>query len=297
MSFRLLAVGEVAWDLQGDEEHIGGAPFNLAAHVARLGGAASILTRIGRDARGVRALRVMRQIGVDPTFVQRDRRHATGWARVEIGVDGSPAFTLPRNPAYRHIAMTAPVLRRLLARGYDAIAFGTWQQAGRTTRRTLHAVLRHAAARVVLYDVNIRMDFYPRRILHESLRASTVVKLNADEVSQVARRLYGPRLGEAGLAVRLMRDYPVRVVCVTKGADGCTVHVPGESRTLPAPAVKVADTVGAGDAFSAAFLFHYFHSGDPFAAARRGNQLGAYVASCTGAVPANTASIRRALIR
>ncbi len=295
MSCRVLAVGEIVWDIIRDEEHIGGAPFNLAAHVVRLGGAASLLTRIGSDVRGRRAMRVMRSIGLDTRFVQRDRRRATGWAKADVGRDGSPVFTLPQGPAYHYITLNQATLRRLQAARFDAIAFGTWQQAGPVTRRTLREVLRRVRARIVLFDVNIRMDFYPRETLRHSLECSTIVKLNEEEVPKVARRLYDVALAESRLAGRLMRDFPVEVLCVTKGSKGCTVHVAGKSRNLPTAAVKVADTVGAGDAFGAAFLSHYCETGDPFEAARRGNLLGAYVASRPGAVPEYSAQIRSAL--
>lgn len=295
MNVRVLAVGEIVWDIIRGQEHIGGAPFNVAAHVAQLGGNASLLTRIGQDERGRRALHAMQRIGVDATFVQRDRQRATGWARAQLAADGSARFRLPRDPAYFHIGWTDALRRRVLAADFDALAFGTWAQSGRRTRDTLQAILRRATARIVLFDVNIRRNFYPRAVLHSSLEFSTVVKMNAAEVPLVAECLYGARLSEDRLAAQLLEEYPVRVVCVTQGAAGCAVHIRNRSRQLRAPAVRVVDTVGAGDAFSAAFLVSYCRDGDPLAAVHCGNQLGAYVAGQAGAVPAYDACIRRVL--
>ena len=156
-------------------------------------------------------------------------------------------------------------------------------------------MLRSVPARHILYDVNIRLDFYPQDILRQSLAFSTVVKLNADEAPLVAQRLYGDVLPEAELARRLAGDFPVRVLCVTKGAEGCTVYSGGVARSFACEPVRVADTVGAGDAFSAAFLEHYCRTGDPFAAAERGNLLGAYVTSQPGAVPEYDENIRQRL--
>ncbi len=292
---RVLAIGEVLWDVIRGQEHIGGAPFNLAAHLSRLGCRASILTRIGTDPRGKAAVEEMRRLGVDTSLVQVDARHPTGWAMVDLTAAGVPTFSFPDDPAYNFIEADDPLLHRLTEARFDAICFGTLGQKGEQTHQSLLRVLRSVPATHVLYDVNIRLDFYPQDILRESLAFSTVVKLNVDEAQQVAARLYGAALPEAELAARLSADFPVHVVCVTKGADGCTVYADGAARTFTCEPAQVADTVGAGDAFSAAFLQHYCLTGDCFASAQRGNLLGAYVASRPGAVPEYEDSIRKRL--
>lgn len=292
---RVLTIGEVLWDIIRGQEHIGGAPFNLAAHLARLGCPASVLTRIGADSRGAAALAEMRRLGVDTALVQHDPDHPTGWAKVDLTAEGVPTFTFPDDPAYNFIEADAETLRQVTTVRFDAIAFGTMQQKGPRSRDSLRRVLRAAPAGQVLLDVNIRLNFYPQDVLRESLQFSSVVKLNVDEAPLVGRRLYGEELAEAELAARLAADFPVRVLCVTKGGEGCTVYADGQSRSYSCEAVCVADTVGAGDAFSAAFLDYYCRTGDPFASAQRGNWLGAYVASQPGAVPDYTPEIRKRL--
>lgn len=292
---KMLCIGEVLWDIIREQEHIGGAPFNLAAHLARLGCRSSVLTRIGADSRGAAATAEMQRLGVDTSLVQIDAHHPTGWAKVELTGDGVPTFRFPDDPAYNFIEADDSMLRRLAGEQPDALCFGTLQQKGERTRESLMRILRTVPAREVLYDVNIRLDFYPQEILRESLEFSTIVKLNADEAPLVAQRLYGDRLPEAELAARLATEFPVRVLCVTKGGDGCTVYAGGTSRNFACEPVRVADTVGSGDAFAAAFLEHYCRTGDPFASAERGNRLGAYVASRPGAVPEYDESIRKRL--
>lgn len=288
---RVLAVGEVLWDLIGGREHIGGAPFNVAAHLARLGNGSSILTRIGRDARGLAALREMERLGVDASFVQTDDTRPTGWAEVSLTGDGVPTFRFPDDPAYDFIACDAASEFR--GPRFDAVCFGTLAQRGAVTRASLHRLLAELPAREVFFDVNIRRGFLPEDVLRASLSRATIVKLNADEVPVVAERLGVVATPEREFAARLTGGFPVRVVCVTKGGEGCTVHAAGEARDLPGVKVTVADTVGSGDAFSAAFLHHYLRTGDPFESARRGNLLGAYVASKPGAVPDYDAAILR----
>ncbi len=290
---RVLAIGEVLWDIIRGQEHIGGAPFNLAAHLSRLGCQASILTRIGTDPRGQPAIREMKRLGVETELVQLDALHPTGWAIVELDGDGVPTFSFPEDPAYNFIEANDQLVRRLSEARFDAICFGTLAQKGERTRQSLMRLLRSVQVAHVLYDVNIRLDFYPQDILRQSLSFCTMAKLNADEAQLVAERLYEAALPEAELASRLSADFAVRVICVTKGADGCTVYAGGSAHTFACEPAEVADTVGAGDAFSAAFLQHYCLTGDCFASAQRGNLLGAYVASRPGAVPEYEDSIRK----
>jgi fructokinase len=292
---RVLAIGEVLWDLIRGQEYIGGAPFNLAAHLARLGCEARILTRVGADSRGAAALAAMQRLAVDASLVQTDPLHPTGWAKVELTDDGVPTFRFPDDPAYDFIEADEALLGRLAESRFDAICFGTLQQKGERTRQTLRRLLQTVSAKHVFYDVNIRLDFYPEEILRQSLQFSTVVKLNGDESPLVAQRLYGTSLPEAEFATRLAGDFPVRVLCVTRGAEGCTVYSGERSLSIPGERVQVADTVGSGDAFSAAFLRHYCRTGDPWESARRGNLLGAFVASQPGAVPDYDESLRKAL--
>ena len=293
---RILSCGEVLWDIIHDQEHIGGAPFNLAAHLAQLGCDARMLTRIGDDPRGKAALAEMGRLGVYCSLVKIDPDHPTGYARVNLSGDGVASYTFPPNPAYNFIEADDGLIRSLAAADFDAICFGTLQQKGDRTRASLMRVPRDVPARQVFFDINIRMKFYPAEVLRESLSLSTIVKLNEDEVPRVAQRLYDQAMPEPELAARLSRDFPIRIVCITKGPAGCIVFRGNESQTIPIESpVKVADTVGAGDAFSAALLQHYCKTGDPFASARHGNLLGAYVASKTGAVPAYDSAILKNL--
>lgn len=291
-----LSFGEVLWDLIDGKEYIGGAPFNEAAHLARLGCESFMLTRVGRDALGERALNEMERLGVVRTYAQVDSEHPTGWAKVSLNSGGVATFAFPDNPAYEFIDAGDETLASLARLRLDAICFGTLVQKGRVSCESLLRTLATLKASHVMYDVNIRLNFYPPEIVERSLTFSTIVKLNDDELPLVSLRLYGCRLAEREFASRLGHDYPVQVVCVTKGAAGCSVYSAGKVHNVAGTLVDVVDTVGAGDAFSAAFLRHYVLTGDVAEAARRGNRLGAYVASQAGAVPEYSDDIRNALL-
>ena len=282
---KAISFGEVLWDIIEQCEYIGGAPFNLAAHLAQHGVQAALLTRVGADERGEKALREIERLEVHDEFVQIDEHHPTGWAKVQLDANGNATFEFPNDPAYNFITLDPLLLQRLSEWQWDVICFGTLVQRGEVARKSLHRLLDSVKSRHVFYDVNIRLDYYPQTVISDSLGRSTIVKLNADEAMLLCQRLYREKLAEQMFAQRLLADYSLELVCVTKGAEGCTVFTREEVVDSPAPRIEVVDTVGAGDAFSAEFLRAYCNGESLAAAARAANELGAYVASRPGAVP------------
>ena len=141
-------------------------------------------------------------------------------------------------------------------------------------------------------DANLRQDFYDRDIIAQSLHRGTILKLNDAEAVALSGLLFREELDESTFASRIQEEYSVGLVCVTKGAEGCTVYDGGHRVDCPGTKVQVADTVGAGDAFSAVFLWGYCRSGDPIESAKAANEIGASVASHSGAIPAYPDEIR-----
>jgi len=135
------------------------------------------------------------------------------------------------------------------------------------------------------YDVNLRQKYYSKEIINKSLSVSGIVKLNDDEAKVLPEIVFNKKMDEKEFATELCRGYRVKIVCVTRGGNGCAVYSGGEFREIPGIKVKVIDTVGSGDAFSAGFLFKHCSGKDPFEAAEFANRLGAFVASKRGAIP------------
>ncbi|OGO81199.1 MAG: hypothetical protein A2Y21_00825 [Clostridiales bacterium GWC2_40_7] len=293
MKAKILSCGEVLWDIIDGKEHIGGAPFNVAAHMARLGCSSSIITRIGKDERGDKALTAMKSLGVDTAFVQTDSVHDTGTAEVTLAGLGVPTFYLPENVAYEFIDINNKDIERIATGKFDVLYFGTLVQKSLVSRNSLYKILESLQFKNVFYDVNIRLDFFPEEIIRKSFSHSTIVKLNEGEVKLISQLLYGKPLQEKEFIYRVMDEFSIDIICVTKGKDGCSVYSENTSASYPEHPVKVVDTVGAGDAFSAAFLTHYSKSGDPNESARIGNIMGAYVASQHGAIPEYSEEIRK----
>lgn len=292
MKYKALSYGEILWDIIDGEEHIGGAPFNVAAHMAKLGCSSSVITRIGKDIRGNKALDIMKKLGVDTSFVQTDPEHETGTAGVTLTGLGIPEFKLLENAAYEFIDVDAQVIQRIDETQFDVLCFGTLVQKNAVSRNSLYRILESLKFKNVFYDVNIRLDFYPEDILRRSFSHATVIKLNEGEVKLISRLLYGKELEEKEFVRQVMDEFSIKIICITKGKEGCSVFSGNAVAGWPEHVVTVVDTVGAGDAFSAAFLTNYLKTGDPFESARLGNMMGAYVASQHGAIPEYTKEIR-----
>lgn len=285
----IVAIGEILWDVFGADEHLGGAPFNFAAHGARMRGRVDMISAVSDDDRGRRALAEAEKLGVSTRFMNTVEAPPTGVVTVAVDGAGQPDYVIHRPAAYDAVSISEQTLEQLARSPPDWVYFGTLHntdpQALATTRRLLEAV--PAVPR--FYDVNLRKDSYSRELLAELLPLATVLKVNVDEAAEI-QRLFGEPVTDA---VTFAREYAARFaylgVCVTLGGAGCSVLWSGEELTAPGYTADVEDTVGAGDAFAAAFI-HGVSSDWPIEkTADFSNRVGALVASRPGAVPEWTA--------
>jgi fructokinase len=275
----ILAFGETLWDLLPTGPVLGGAPCNFAYRVNSLGDRAILVTRLGRDELGKKAFELLRRLGLDTSFVQWDDARPTGTVPVTIDEKGVPDFTITPDVAYDHIEVTDE-LRRLIP-SVDCIYCGTLVQRSERSRLSLSDLLvaKRGSGAPVFLDLNLRKDCYTRSTVDESLKRATLVKLNETEAAEIS---------SVRGAVAQARELHARTkgpVVITMGDRG-VVAVDGRSRdlvSLPGWKVPVVDTIGSGDAFSAAFL-HCWLNGRPLEeCCFFGNALGAMVARTAGA--------------
>ncbi len=279
---RLISIGEILWDVIGGQEHLGGAPLNLSVHASRLEHDVAVVSAVGADARGDRALETMSGLGLSIGCVQRSDEWPTGIVTVTVGDDGQPEFEIHRPAAYDSIKLDEPALERLAAWNPDWVCFGTLLSMYPRGRNVVLAAMDALPGARRFYDVNLRPRSFTPELVLALLGRATVVKLNQDEVHSLDVMFQrSNRTPE-----EFCRDYAARfgweAVCVTRGALGCAIFVRDQFVEVAGYRVQVADTVGAGDAFSAAFL-HGLNAGWP--AAQIGdfaNRLGALVASRPG---------------
>lgn len=282
---RALSVGAVLWDVIGDQEYIGGAPYNVAVNLKKLGAESMFVTRVGNDERGDRAVEEMRRCGVGTGFVQRDPVFPTGVALATLDGAGNASYEIP-HASFDEICLTEKDINALNAFAPDVVCFGSFEQRCEKSRLAVRSVLERVRAKTVFFDVNIRMGFCEREVFDFCFRHTDVLKLNEDECALLSFLLYGEKMEPAAFGKKTIAEYGVSVVLVTLGAAGCFVCTEKAQASVPTEPVKSADTIGAGDAFSGAFLYAYLSGKDPVSAAKCGNALGAYVAQRTGALPA-----------
>jgi fructokinase len=291
----IISVGEVLWDIVGQEEHLGGASFNFSAHLSRLGHRVSFISAVGADQRGQRVIDSMPQFGLVTEYLHIEKDHPTGTASVALASDGQPKFVLHRPAAYDFPQLTAAQYDRLFSRPVDWVYFGTLHQIGPQARQLTMDLLDRASAARRFYDVNLRSDGYTPTLIQQLMSRATMVKLNHEEVEAIAL-MFGSRHGSLEEFCRTYADlYKWAGVCVTRGSLGCTVLMGGQYIEAPGYPVQVVDTVGAGDAFAAAFLHGLGSGWSTPEIADFANRVGALVASRRGAIPDWTISEANAL--
>lgn len=286
--FTIVGLGEVLWDLLPDGRQLGGAPANFAGHAAALGDRGIVASRVGTDALGDQIRTCLAAQGLSTRYVQQDPKRPTGTVRVTLDAQGQPNFTIAPNVAWDALAWT-PELEALAAEA-DAVCFGSLAQRSAASHETIQRFLRATRPHAVrLFDVNLRQDTPSLPdVLDISLRRATAAKLSAAELPRVIQLLgLAAQEGETeeALARRLLQTYDLALVCVTRGPGGSLLVTETETGVHPGFPVEVADTVGAGDAFTAAVVHHWLRDASLAQINQAANRLGSYVATQSGARP------------
>ncbi len=280
----ICGLGELLWDLLPTGERLGGAPANFAVMAGRLGNRSVIASRLGEDALGERASTVLKDFPVDAGYLQTDVQHPTGMVGVEIA-NGEPHYVIHAPAAWDFLEWTP--MWQALAAETDAVCFGTLAQREQTSRETTAKFLDATRSECVrVFDVNLRAPFFSAEVITASLKAATLFKLNEGEVPVVMKLLAGPVEAELADAARwLLGRYSLKMVAVTMGAKGSLLVTREATHRHPGVAVKVADTVGAGDAFTAGLVDAYLRGASLAEMNEAANRWGAWVASNPGAMP------------
>src|SRR5277367_3525282 len=255
----VVGLGELLWDLLPDGKQLGGAPANFSVMSARLGNRAVIASRLGNDALGREARKYLTPLPANLDSIQEDAKHPTGSVGVTLTA-GQAEYVIHEPVAWDFLEFTADWKK--LAAEADAVCFGTLAQRQPVSRKTIHAFL--AATRkdcVRVFDVNLRKPFYTRGVLEGSLGRATILKLNDAEMPQVLSLLKldagtsSAELDSGTLrkgARTLLGEFPIQLVCITMGGSGSLLVTREAFDQHPGISIKVADTIGAGDAFTAA---------------------------------------------
>lgn len=282
-SFTLAGLGEILWDILPAGKQLGGAPANFAYHAQALGAKGVVVSCVGDDELGKEILSRLGGLGLDCRFIAVDKAHPTGTVTVKLDENGKADFTIHENVAWDFIPLDAGLLE--LAAQTDAVCFGSlcqrWEVSRNTVRRFLQAT-KPDCIRVL--DINIRQSYYNKDIVHTMLQVSDVLKLNDEELPVVAE-LLDMTGSETNIFSQLTERYSLRLIALTRGASGSRLYAQGEDSNHPGFPAQVADTVGAGDSFTAAMTLGLLQGKELDRINEDANRVASYVCTQSGATP------------
>jgi fructokinase len=281
---QVIVLGEVLWDLFDHARRLGGAPLNFGVHARRLGHEVSLISAVGTDELGDQARGMITALDLDTRFLQTTPRFPTGTASVNIGPGGRIQFTIHRPAGYDAVELSAQTLQLLQEVGPAWCYFGTLFASTAQGKEGLDRLLASLPEAVKFYDLNLRPGSDSGDLVEELLRRADVVKLNEEELERV-HNFTGLPLDVQAFCREGSERYNWRAVGVTLGERGCAILAGGQYVESVGHPVDVVDTVGAGDAFAAAFMHGLSRNWPATEIASFANRVGALVASRHGAIP------------
>ena len=280
----VVGMGEALWDVLPEGKKIGGAPANFAYHVSQFGLPSCVVSAVGADILGNEIIENFTSKGLN--YLLPEVPYPTGTVQVEIDQAGVPQYDIKENVAWDNIPYTAPL--ESLAERTRAVCFGSLAQRNVVSRSTINRFLDampQTSDSLVVFDVNLRQGFYNKEILCNSMERCNVLKINDEELVTVSRMFGYPGIDLQDKCWILLGKYNLRMLILTCGINGSYVFTPGNVSFQPTPKVEVADTVGAGDSFTAAFIASILRGRTVVEAHSLAVRTSAFVCTRKGAMP------------
>jgi len=283
MSFRIVGIGEVLWDLLPSGRQLGGAPANFAYHARALGADARLVSRVGKDDWGREALDRLTKLGVPTDCIELDAALPTGTVTVEVSGDGQPQYQIHENVAWD--AIRGESAGRLAVAAADAVCFGSLAQRSEPSRSTIRSLVAAAPASALrIFDINLRQHYHSHEVIKGSLTRANVLKLNDAEWPQLAA-VFGLTGDERTQLLQLAQRCQLRCIAFTRGGRGSLLLSEGHWSDHPGIHTNVVDTVGAGDSFTAALALGLLAGWPLDEVNRRATEVAAFVCSQPGGTP------------
>ncbi|ATA89830.1 fructokinase [Capnocytophaga stomatis] len=281
MEHIVVGLGEILWDVFPERKVMGGAPANFAYHASQFGLNGHIVSAIGNDVLGKTILENLNEKKLN--HLLEEVPYPTGTIQISLSGEGIPQYEICENVAWDNIPFTEETKK--LAEKTQTVCFGSLAQRSETSRSTIQKFLQAMPSdSLKVFDINLRLDYYTKEIIHQSLELSNILKLNDEEIIIIAN-LFNMEGTEREVCEQLLERYNLKVLILTKGASGSYIFTPSQLSFLPSPKINVVDTVGAGDSFTASFIAAYL-KGKPISKAHRlAVEISAYVCQQHGAMP------------
>lgn len=280
----VVGMGEALWDVLPEGKKIGGAPANFAYHVSQFGLPSCVVSAIGDDALGKEIIENFTSKGLDQLIAEVP--YPTGTVQVEIDQTGIPLYDIKENVAWDNIPYTEHL--DALAKRTKAVCFGSLAQRNVVSRNTINHFLDTMPKdddSLIVFDVNLRQGFYNKEILCKSMQNCNILKINDEELITVSRMFGYPGIDLQDKCWILLGKYNLKMLILTCGINGSYVFTPGNVSFQPTPKVEVADTVGAGDSFTAAFIASILKGKSVTEAHTIAVKTSAFVCTQKGAMP------------
>ena len=281
MRHKIVGLGEILWDVFPERKVLGGAPANFAYHISQFGFNGCTVSAIGNDPLGTEILDSLAQRQLNHLIEKTD--FPTGTVKVSIDNWGVPCYEICEDAAWDNIPFTPAIAE--IAKETQVVCFGSLAQRHEVSRATIHAFLDAMPKdSLKIFDINLRLHYYTKEVIERSLERADILKINDEEVVKISQ-LFGWNLSEKEVCKRLLSMYNLDILILTKGTEGSWVLTPKEESFLATPKISIADTVGAGDSFTAAFIASHLHGRCLSASHQLAVEVSAYVCQQHGAMP------------
>lgn len=288
-SFKIVGIGEILWDMLPEGRQLGGAPANFAYIANALGNHGIILSRIGGDQAGTEILGELKAKQLTTKYIQIDPQNPTGTVDVKLE-NGQPSYTINEDVAWDYLELSEEWLS--LIERVDAVCYGSLAQRSKISQKTIRLFVSKVKG-LRIFDVNLRQNYFSKSILGKSINLANVVKMNHEELPVIAETFEIEIKNPVQAARELLEKFQLNLICITRGGNGSLLISKKDVSEHRGVKAEIADTIGAGDAFTAAMthgLLRRWHISQVNAFA---NRVGAFVASKTGAMPEIPREVRK----
>ncbi len=280
----ITSIGEILFDIYPDHKKLGGAPLNFIYHIKKLTDNGNIISRVGKDVLGNKATNELKQANISLDYIQQDNLHSTGKANVTINEEGEPEFNIDSDSAYDYIELIDEN-ENLISSETDCLYFGTLAQRSEVSRNTIQSLFNRGVK--YFADLNLRENFYDEDILTSTLQAADFLKANYQEMHILNDLLLQSDYNTEKVAYELMEKFGINMIAVTRGKDGSSIFENGKRFDHSSVDVKVIDTTGAGDAFSAILCIGYLQGQENTFINKLANEFANEICKFEGALPKN----------